>query len=73
MKTLQSLRDQIKSVKQPTSKAGVDQISTSDLMPGPSQQPELQNHPSTNHLSTKHSEEPMETEFVGPPLPPQFI
>ena len=61
MKTLQSLRDMIKSVKKPTSEAGV--ISASDPKPGPNQLPYLRNH----------SDESMETKFVGPPLPPQFV
>ena len=68
MKILHSLRDKIKSVKKPKSKAGVDQISTSDPKPGPSQQPDLQKYQSTNHRSTKHLDKPMETDFVGPSL-----
>ena len=51
----------------------MDQISVLDSKPGLSHQPDLQIHPSTTHPSTKHSDEPMEAEFVGPPLPPQFI
>ena len=70
LETLQSLRDKIKSVKKPNSKAGVDQISASYLKPGPSQQPDVHKSPRTNHPSTKHSDKPMETDFVVPPLPP---
>ena len=50
----------------------MDQISL-DPKPGTSQQSDLSIHPSTNQQSTKHSDKPMETDFVGPPLPPQFV
>ena len=66
-----SLRDEIKT--KPPSKAGVDQISASDPKPSPCRQPDLPIHPSTNDLSTKYMDELMETMFVGPPLPAQFI
>ena len=64
----QSLRDFIKSVAKPLSKAVVDQISSSDPKPGTSQQRDLR-----IHLSCKPLDEPMETAFVGPALPPQFV
>ena len=73
METLQSLRVKIESVEKPNSKAGVNHISASDPKPGPSKQPDLQKSLSTNHPSTKPLYEPMETYFVGPPLPPQFV
>ena len=46
----------------------MDQISASDPKPGTSQQSDLH-----IHQSRKSSDEPMETEFAGPPLPPQFV
>ena len=54
MEVMQSLRDEIKSVKKTTYEATVDQISPSDPKPGPSKQPDdfLPEH-STEH-STKH-------------------
>ena len=61
----QSFRDEIKSVAKPPSEAVVDQISVSDPKLGTSQQSDLQIHPSLD--------EPMETQFAGPPLPPQFV
>ena len=72
METLQSLGDKIKSVKKTNSEAGVDQISTSNLKLSPSQQPNdlpvsLNTQPDTQAL-----DEPIETEFCGPSLPPQF-
>ena len=74
METLQSLRDKIKSVKKHNSEVGVDQISPSaNPKPGPSKQPDLQKSPSTSHTNTKPLDKPMETDFVGPHLPPQFV
>ena len=73
METLQSLRDKNKSVKNPNSGVGVDQISTSDPKPGLSKQPDLQKSPSTNVQSNKTSNKPMETDSIGPSLPPQFV
>ena len=73
MESLQSLRDKIKSVKKPNSEVGVDQISALDPKPGPSKQPDLPKFPNTNPPSNKPSDEPMETDFGGPPLPPQFV
>ena len=64
METLQYLRDKIKSFIKPNSEAGVDQISASDPKPGLSQQPDWQKSLSPNYPSTKHSDEPMETEYV---------
>ena len=54
----------------------MDQIFASDLNPGPSKQPDdLPISPNT-HLNTQlniqTSDEPMETDFYGPALPPQF-
>ena len=45
---MQSLRDEIKSVKKKTSQAELDQISASDPKPGPSKQPnDLPSYPNT--------------------------
>ena len=62
-----SLRDEIKAVKQTNSEAGVNQISASDLKPGPSKHPDL-SYSLNTHLNTQSntrtSDEPMES-FVG--------
>ena len=73
MQTLQSLKDEIKSVKKINFEVEMGQISTSDPKPGPSKQPDLQNSPNTNLPSNKPSDEPMATVFACLPLPPQFI
>ena len=71
VEAMQSLRDEIKSVKKTTSKAEVGQISISDLKPGPSKQSD--DLPSYLNIqpSIQTSDEPMETDFCGPILPPQ--
>ena len=66
METLQSLRDEIKSVKKQNSKEGMDQISASDLKPGPSKQPTSSNtQPNNNQLNTRTSDYPWRQSFVG--------
>ena len=77
MQAFQSFTDKIKSVKQTDPEGRVDQIPPSDNQPGTSKQTDLQNVPITSHsiitdLISRVSAEPMETEFVGPPLPPHF-
>ena len=65
----QSLREEIKSVaKPPSSEMAMDQITASVPKPDTSQQSDLIIQP-----SSKPSDELMDTELAGPPLPPQFI
>ena len=74
LEAMQSLRDKITSVKK-SSEAGVDQISASDPKPGTSKQTDdLPSHPNTqsNIKTSEHMDEPMNTDFCGPALPPQF-
>ena len=70
---MQSVRDKFKTMKK--SEAGVDQIST-DSKPGTSKQNnDLNTKPNTQELniqSSEHIDEPMETDFCGPSLPPQL-
>ena len=73
MESLQYLRDEFKFVKKSNSEAGLDLISASDLKPGPSKQSDLQISPNTNQPNTQASDKPMETDFAGPLLPPQFV
>ena len=78
MEAMQSVRDKIKSVKK-SSEAGVDEISSSDPKPGTSKQTDdlpfhLNTQPNTqlNIQTSEHTDEPMETDFCGPALPPKF-
>ena len=70
---MQSVRDKFKTMKK--SEAGVDQIST-DSKPGTSKQNnDLNTKPNTQELNiqaSEHIDEPMETDFCGPSLPPQL-
>ena len=53
----------------------MDQISISDPKPGTSKQTDdLPSHPNTqpNVKTSEHTDEPMETDFCGLALPPQF-
>ena len=70
MEISQSLRGEIKSVQKPNSEVGVDHISASDAKPDLSKQHDLLKSPNTNVPSNKPWDEPMETDFVGPPLSP---
>ena len=76
MEAMQSLRNEIKSVKKTTSEAEINQISASDPKPGPSKQSDLlplsPNIQLNSQPNTQTSDEPMDTEFCGPSLPPQF-
>ena len=73
-----SVRDKLKTMKK-SSEVGVDQISASDPKPGTSKQNEdfpsnLNTKPNSqqpNIQASKHTDEPMETDFCGP-LPLQF-
>ena len=72
MEAMQSLRVEIKSVTKAPSKAEVDQIFASDPKPSPSKQPDdLPSYPNTQP-NIQTLDEPMETDFCGPALPPQF-
>ena len=78
LEAMQSLRVEFKTIKT-SSEAGLDQISASDPKPGTSKQnddlpPHLKTQPDTqlNIQAFKHMDEPMETDFCGPALHPQF-
>ena len=70
LEAMKSLREQLQSVKK-ASEAEVVKTSASPSKAGPSTQPDLIIHP--NPQTSDHSDaQPMETDFCGPSLPPQF-
>ena len=71
LKAMKSLREELQSMKK-ASKAEVDKTSASTSKAGPSKQSDPIMH--LNPRTSDHSDaQPMETDFCGPSLPPQFI
>ena len=64
LEAMKSLRDKMQSMKNSAQEVVVDQTSTSASKPGTSKQ--------TDILPSKYTDEAMELDVYGPPLPPRY-